>query len=244
MNPNDIVKFRSDFTVELYHLEGSDGRIRRIAKVSTNGDIELPKDDSPEVLRKFLSFLMRNQHGSPFEHNLLTFRIEAPIFLWREFHRHRIGFSCNEQSGRYMQLLPHFYVPSDERRLHSNKPAGFKPSSPSYTQLLPTPPEDWETWRQHLSTLYQQSYTLYQYALSLGLDNGLARIVLPVGLYSACYVTCNVRSLINFLNLRLESDHSHPQWEMDQLAKMLEHNLAAHFPITHSVWVEHGRGKL
>ena len=141
MNPNDIVKFRSDFTVELYHLEGSDGRIRRIAKVSTNGDIELPKDDSPEVLRKFLSFLMRNQHGSPFEHNLLTFRIEAPIFLWREFHRHRIGFSCNEQSGRYMQLLPHFYVPSDERRLHSNKPAGFKPSSPSYTQLGVGPTE-------------------------------------------------------------------------------------------------------
>lgn len=243
MNP-DAVKLRSDFAVDLYNLDGNDARIRRIAKVSTNGDIEPPKDQTAEGLRKFLSFLIRNQHGSPFEHNLLTFRIEAPIFLWREFHRHRIGFSYNEQSGRYMQLLPHFYYPSEERRLHSNKPPGFKPSSPSYTQLLPTPPEDWEQWKKVVTNTYRHSQATYEYGLLLGLDNGLARIILPVGLYSACYVTCNVRSLINFLNLRLESDRSHPQWEMDQLAKLLENHLAAHFPITHSLWVEHGRGKL
>lgn len=241
MNSDGVINFRSDFTVDLYHLEGSDERIRKIARVSTNNDLD---DQTTEGLRKFLSFLMRNQHGSPFEHNLLTFRIEAPIFLWREFHRHRVGFSYNEQSGRYMQLLPHFYVPSEERRVYSNKPPSFKPSSPSYTKLLPTSPETWEQWKREIQFVYKACYSTYTLALSLGLDNGLARTVLPVGLYSACYVTCNLRSILNFLNLRLESDHSHPQWEMDQLAQQLENYIASHFPLTHSVWVEHGRGKL
>lgn len=240
------IKLRSDFKVELFDVVGSDALIRDIARVSTGRDQEPVNPCAPpsQDLRKFLSFLIRCQHGSPFEHNMLTFRIEAPIFLWREFHRHRIGFSYNEQSGRYMQLLPHYYIPSSERQVHSNKPPGFKPSSPSYTQLQPSPPEDWDKWKEVLTNTYRHCQATYEYGLMLGLDNGLARICLPVGLYSACYVTCNVRSLINFLHLRLESEHSHPQWEMDQLAQQLEESLALNFPLTHSLWIEHGRGKL
>lgn len=199
---------------------------------------------STSALKGFLNSLIKHQHGSPFEHNLLTFRIEVPIFLWREFHRHRIGFSYNEQSGRYMQLLPHFYAPNEERRFLSNKPEGFKPMSPSFTQFHPTPEQDWNNWKEQLASTYHSCYALYKYALSLGLDNGLARIILPVGLYSACYVSCNVRSIVNWLHLRRESDHSHPQWEMDQLAQTIENMFAMAFPITHELWVEHGRGKL
>lgn len=83
--------------------------------------------------------------------------------------------------------------------------------------------------------------------LELGLDSGLARMVLPVGLYSACYVTCNVRSLINFLHLRTEdqtTNHSHPLFEMHQLATQMEKHLAENFPVTHAVWVYNGRNKL
>ncbi len=104
---------RCDFDVELVDFSGSDELICKAARVSTLGAASIDSSESKGLIK----FLMSNRHGSPFEHSLMMFRISAPIFVWREFMRHRIGFSYNEQSGRYMQLDPVFYIPNGMRPL-------------------------------------------------------------------------------------------------------------------------------
>jgi thymidylate synthase (FAD) len=113
---------RDDFDVDLIDVMGSDQSITHAAKVSTLGADSLDTETSVGLI----NFLMKNRHGTPFEHASMTFRVTAPIFVWREFHRHRIGFSYNEESGRYKQLDPVFYVPSSERNLiQEGKPGHY-----------------------------------------------------------------------------------------------------------------------
>jgi thymidylate synthase (FAD) len=232
---------------------GGDLSIVNAAKVSTLG-ATAPTDEKLGLL----SFLMKHRHGTPFEHNSMTFRITAPIFVWREFHRHRIGFSYNEESGRYKQLEPVFYMPNEERRKLSNKPEGWKPSKPSFVNLKETNETYWAFWTDHVKDAYEKAYASYEQALSFGIENGLARITLPVSIYSTCYVTCNARSLMSFLSLRVDADGmvgnegkpdqtnwavfpSYPLYEMHDLAIQLEQNFALLFPTTHSLFVKNGR---
>jgi hypothetical protein len=97
------IRFRSDVTVELVKHSAGDQDVLWAARVSTAGGL--------------INYLMRDRHGSPFEHNSMTFFVSAPIFVFREFHRHRVGWSYNEESGRYRELQPVFYVPGEERKL-------------------------------------------------------------------------------------------------------------------------------
>ena len=122
--PADDLKpsFRSDVTVELVKHTASDADVLFAARVSTAGEQsldELQKD--PERSKGLINYLMRDRHGSPFEHNSMTFFISAPIFVFREFMRHRVGWSYNEESGRYRELEPVFYVPG---RVPQAGPAG------------------------------------------------------------------------------------------------------------------------
>ena len=243
-------KFRCGTDVELVNYMGSDYAIVQAAKVSTLGN----KQNTDESLG-LLSFLMKNRHGSPFEHNSMQFRITAPIFVWREFHRHRIGFSYNEESGRYKKLEPVFYLPDEQRRQTSNKPEGWKPSKPSFVNLEETNKTQWDNWIDSIEQSYIQAYEAYEQALSFGIENGLARITLPGATYSTCYVTCNTRSLMAFLSLRIEVDAidptlaqtpyaifpSHPLYEMHHLSIKLEEYFKLLFPLTHSLFVKNGR---
>ena len=105
------IKFRSDVTVELKQSMASDEAILMAARVSTGAESTSPEKDAG-----LINYLMRDRHGSPFEHNSFTFYIEAPIFVFREFMRHRIA-SYNEESGRYKELKPVLYIPDQERDL-------------------------------------------------------------------------------------------------------------------------------
>ena len=120
------VKFRSDMTVELVKATASDADVVWAARVSTKGESSL--DDvtaDPERSRGLINYLMRDRHGTPFEHNSMTFFVSAPIFVFREFMRHRMA-SYNEESGRYRELLPVFYVPGPQRRLvQQGKPGAY-----------------------------------------------------------------------------------------------------------------------
>ena len=100
------IHVRNDFDVELVDSMGSDELICRAARVSTLGAASIDTSESAGLI----GFLMGNRHGSPFEHNAMMLRVTAPIFVWREFMRHRIGFSYNEESGRYKVLDGVFYV--------------------------------------------------------------------------------------------------------------------------------------
>jgi thymidylate synthase (FAD) len=166
------------------------------ARVSTAGEQsagELQND--PERSRGLINYLMRDRHGSPFEHSSMTFLITAPIFVFREFHRHRAGWSYNEESGRYRELDPVFYIPGADRKL-------VQQGRPGQYEFVHGTAEQHRLVDDAVRAACHHSYALYQDMLSNGIAREVARAVLPVGLYSSMYATCNARSLMHFLSLR------------------------------------------
>lgn len=231
--------FRSDMTVELIDYMGSDEAVARAARVSTRGSQDWGFDSvTSQDSRGLISFLMKNRHGTPFEHNAFTFRIEAPIFVWREFMRHRIGFSYNEESGRYKQLDPVFYVPASNRNLvQQGKPGAY--------EFVPGDEKQYLVEAARLRDSYEISYGAYEAGLADGVAKEVARMCLPVSIYSSAYVTCNARSLMSFLSLRTKSElakfPSFPQREIEMVAEEMENMWSNHMPITWRAFNDAGR---
>lgn len=228
----------SDIKVDYIDHMGSDQRIVEAMMVSTKG--LSAADSSSKSMEGRLNYLMENRHGTPFECGALTIRVHAPIKVWREWHRHRIGWSYNEESGRYKQLDPIFYIPSRERP--AIRPEGFKSARPAFDVATD------EEYAQILSRLrvgYQFAYEQYEKMLALQVDRGLARDVLGVGIYSCCYCTANPRSIMNFLELRTTEPTakrpSKPLYEIEVAARKLEVIFSQQWPITHMLWNRHGR---
>ena len=233
--------FRSDMTVELVRSSASDTDVIFAARVSTQGEQTLAGalDADADAARStgLINYLMRDRHGSPFEHNSMTFYVQAPIFVFREFMRHRIA-SYNEESGRYRELRPVFYVPGPERRLVQVGKAGaydFEEGTPEQTALAVA-----EAGRQAT-----EAYAAYQRMLDAGIAREVARIVLPLSIYSSMYVTMNARSLMNFLSLRTKREGTHfpsfPQREIEMVAEQMEEHFARLMPITHGAFNASGR---
>lgn len=231
---DSLIQMRTGFDVNYVDHFGSDEMICRAARVSTLGAASLDTVHSQGLIR----FLMRNRHGSPFEHGGVTMRITAPIFVWREFMRHRIGFSYNEQSGRYMELEPVFYVPPVERPLVQEGKAG------EYIFVEGTQAQGDQVYRD-LTSAYEQAWISYQHMLSIGIAKEVARMCLPVATYSTAYVTCNPRSIMSFLSLRTKSESSlyksYPQWEIEQVANQIEALFGDLWPMTHNAFEAFGR---
>lgn len=230
--------FRSDVTVELVRSNASDSDVVFAARVSTQGEQSLAGVDA-EATRSagLINFLMRDRHGSPFEHNSLTFYVQAPIFVFREFMRHRIA-SYNEESGRYRELRPVFYVPGPERRLiQQGKPGAY--------EFVDGTPEQHALVAQQTREVCEHAYASYQQMLAGGVAREVARIVLPVTIYSSMYVTVNARSLMNFLSLRTKRDGatypSFPQREIEMCAEQMESLWAELMPLTHAAFEANGR---
>lgn len=229
------MQFRSDMTVSLVKCNASDADVARAARVSTLGSDSLHQDRSPKGL---VNFLMRDRHGSPFEHNSFTFLIETPIFVAREFMRHRAGWSYNEESGRYRELRPIFYIPDPDRELvQVGKPGAYTFEQGTQSQ--------YEIVDAHMFHAYEESYERYRAMLHEGIAREVARAVLPVGIYTSFYATCNARSLMHFLSLRTKHDDarfpSFPQREIEMVAEGMEKAFESSMPITHSLFTEHGR---
>lgn len=238
------IKFRSDVTVELVRSSASDSDVLFAARVSTQGEQTLEAaaarvDASEDEKRSkgLINYLMRDRHGSPFEHNSLTFYVQAPIFVFREFQRHRIA-SYNEESGRYKQLDPVFYVPGPDRNLIQIGKTGsydFIPGTAEQTALV----------EQESRTASIQAYEAYQRMLEAGVAREVARIVLPLNIYSSMYVTMNARALMNFLSLRTKREGTHfpsfPQREIEMCAEKMEGFWAELMPYTYAAFNENGR---
>lgn len=226
--------FRSDMTVELVNSMGSDDSILKAMMVSTKGAEAL--DAEADYGR--INFLMKNRHGTPFEHAAMTFYIEMPIFVFREFHRHRIGWSYNEMSGRYKELPPTFYVPAPERNL-------VQVGKPGHYEFIPGTEEQYTDALESIHASYAYMYRAYRGLLNQGVAKEIARIVLPVGIYSAQFATCNPRSLMAFLSLRTKSEQakfpSFPQREIEIVAELMELEFGRLFPLTYRAFCENGR---
>ncbi|MDH6137274.1 thymidylate synthase (FAD) [Kitasatospora sp. MAA4] len=232
-------QFRSDVTVELVRSAAGDSDVVWAARVSTAGELSLEAlQQDPEKSKGLINYLMRDRHGTPFEHNSMTFFISAPIFVFREFQRHRAGWSYNEESGRYRELAPVFYVPGEERKL-------VQQGRPGKYEFHEGTPEQHKVVSQAMERAYSQAYQAYQEMLAEGVAREVARAVLPVGLFSSMYATCNARSLMHFLSLRTKDERaktpSFPQREIEMVAEQMEAQWAELMPLTHAAFNAHGR---
>lgn len=225
--------------VTLVDHQGSDASIVAAARVSVVGEAakESETEDANEH-KGLINYLMTHRHGTPFEHNSVTFRVAAPIFVFREWHRHRIGWSYNEESGRYKQLDPVFHIPAPDRPL-VNAGTSARP------QMVPGDESQHSRQVTRMKLQYNAAYAAYEEALADGIAKEVAREVLPVGIFSTMYATANLRSIFHFLSLRIHDPEatfvSYPQYEIQQAAKQVEDIVAELFPIAYSCFIANGR---
>lgn len=233
------ITFRDDVQVGLVNSMGTDASVVAAARVSTQGIESLSALNEGEAEGKgLINFLAKNRHGTPFEHNSMVFFVSAPIFVFREFHRHRIGWSYNETSGRYKKLEPAFYIPDKERKLQQVGKTG------EYEFVAGTD-EQYRIMSEGHKEVCISAYENYQRQLNAGIAREVARMTLPVNIYSSMYATCNARSLMAFLGLRTDRSESaypsKPQREIEMVAELMEEYFAKLFPIVYEAFERNGR---
>lgn len=213
------VTFRSDMGLSLVDSMGSDQSVVRAARVSTVGANE------GEGGERLIGYLMREKHMSPFEHATFTFLVEAPIFTINQMVRHRIA-SFNIESGRYKELEPVFYVPDAQRHLvQVGKTGSYEFEEGDAVQCAMV--------NVMLMSTAGYAWDAYEQMIAAGIAKEVARMVLPLNIYSSLYVTMNARGLMNFLSLRNEH---HAQHEIRQVARQMEDIFAEHMPLTHAAF--------
>jgi thymidylate synthase (FAD) len=225
-------EFSSDVTVQLIDHMGNEDSIVRAARVSTMGSAA-----SAGEAKGLLAYLYNNKHASPFEHCTMTFRIEAPIFVTRELLRHRIS-SFNEESGRYREMEGRFYMPAIERKLvQVGKVGAYQFELGDVDQFLLV--------QDSFEKVYTVAWSEYQRMLQGGISREVARIPLPVGLFSTIYYTANLRSILNFLSLRVDwgedaATRSHPQHEIELVALQVAAHVQDHYPTVMELFRKNG----
>jgi thymidylate synthase (FAD) len=182
-----------------------------------------PKDEG------LIRFLVRERHGSPFEHGYFRFLVKAPLFVVREHHRHRAGHSYNEWSGRYSKMDAEFYVPQFVRT-QVGKPGAYT--------FEPVDDATREAARREIAENADRAFEAYERMLELGVAKEVARAVLPLSTYTKYYWSCNPRSLMHFCSLR---NHESAQYEIRQYAAAAESFLEKLMPVTHAAFVANDR---
>jgi thymidylate synthase (FAD) len=203
------------------------------ARVSTQGADSLGTGESAGLIE----FLMRNRHGSPFESGYLRYLVQTPIFVAREFMRHRMA-SYSEVSGRYSRLVPRFYVPGPGRPLVQEGKAGeyrFEPGTETQQGIT----------EGLLSVSAHKSAQMYDALLRQGIAKEVARMCLPVSTMTTFYVSMNPRGLMNFLSLRVKDKDamfpSYPMVEIEEVARQMEELWTPLMPDTHRAFTTAGR---
>jgi thymidylate synthase (FAD) len=224
--PENTVRVLDHGFVRLDDAMASDLSVVNAARVS----FARRKDEMDEGDEGLIRFLMRDRHGTPFEHNSFRFHIRSPIFVAREWMRHRVG-SFNEFSMRYAKATDEFYVPdADDVRSQVGKPGAYS--------FEPVSPELAEQTREDLRAVYEHAYATYERLVEAGVARELARSVMPVGAYTEFFWTINARSLMNFVSLRAAET---AQREIRRYADACELFLAERMPVTHAAFVAAGR---
>lgn len=249
------IKLISEITVSPIDSMGNDQYVIGAMRVENTIPYAATSD------RGRIRYLMEHRHGTPFEHNSIIVHVHAPIFVWREWHRHRIGFSYNEESARYKTLDPVFFIPAHNRPMMKIDTEKWIPGRPKFKTTVKhfedKPDSEGMMYSAFMADKlydeivadmkqgYENSYATYERQLARGLDPGLARDNLPVGIYSSCWVTCNLRSALAFISLRTHEPAakmvSYPLWEIERGARQLEALIAERFPICYEAFCDFGR---
>jgi thymidylate synthase (FAD) len=219
MEPIEIKVLDKGF-VRLIDFMGGDETVVLAARVSTGKGLKGEEQD-----RKLINYLMKHRHETPFEHSVFQFHISCPLFVARQWLRHRVA-SYNERSGRYVEYEDEFYLP-DRLRLQakSNKQASEFGEIPNERELI-----------QMIQETYELVYERYKKLLASGVARELARAILPLSLYTQFYWTINARSLMNFINLRADAS---AQWEIRQYAEAIAKIFKAKMPWTWEAFVQY-----
>jgi thymidylate synthase (FAD) len=228
--------------VRLVEFAGSDLSVVNAARVSYDKEstyehiLRVHRNESEDIselrLREddagLLRYLMENRHGTPFEHNYFQFHVRAPIFVFREWRTHRIGVSTNEESARYVELQPDFYLPDDDHcRKQVGKPGHYTYEQMSASQAIAT--------RAMLRNSYETAYGTYKRLMDEGVAKEVARAALPVATYSQMLWTCNARSLMAFLSLR---NAPTAQREIKDYAQAMEDIFLRQMPVTAKAFIK------
>lgn len=222
--------------LKLIETWGSDERIVEAARMSTGkgflgwGTAEKPGDE------KLLRYLSEHHHDTPFEMAGLVIEVQAPILVFREWHRHRTQ-SYNEMSARYTPLPDVNYVPTVERCLMvqpGNKQAGSIAEGLTHEKVL--------EWLEKLQTSYAFAELVYQEGLAIGIPKELARCPVPVARYSRMRASANLRNWLAFLTLRSDCMPSgkFAQWEIRQYANAVGELIREAFPRTFELFCARG----
>lgn len=208
--------------VRLEAFAGGDQSVIRSARVSYGKSV----DPDEERDRKLINYLLEHDHGTPFEQNMFTLHIKAPILVFRQWHRTRIGVSYNELSARYTEMPDEFYVPEKWRTQESGPKANKQGSVEADLQD--------DALSKVLVKSCEYAYENYKWFISQGVAREMARMILPVNLYSAMYFTCNARSLMAFIRLRSDS---HAQYETRQYSHAMAFLFREAMPLTFNAMI-------
>lgn len=215
-----LVTYDKKMGVELIKTNATDNDVALAAWVS-NGLDEVERLSDRKRVNGLIKFLYREQHMSPFEHGSFTFKVDCPIFVTREFQRHRT-WSYNEVSGRYTELSPRFYVPGPDRPLIQQGKIGNYYFTPGTDDQIAVS-------RRMDQVAYESAWNSYQSKLSIGCAREVARNVLPLAIYTQFYATANPRNVMQFLTLRTAPN---ALYEIREVADKIENHFADTMPLT------------
>jgi thymidylate synthase (FAD) len=196
--------------IELIGVMGSDQSIEAAARVSYGGGTRRVHET-----RGLLRYLMRHNHTSPFEQATLQYRVKCPIFVARQWMRHRT-WSFNEVSGRYSELPDEFWQPDNWRGQDPNNKQGSE-------GIIQYEPEDGH------GTLEESCFAEYNYRLASGVSREMARSCLPISTYTEFVGRVDLHNLLKFVHLRGDS---HAQREIQEYAHLIEEDISRLFPLT------------
>jgi len=219
-------------SVRLVESMCTDLSIVRSARVSHDAAWRTGEDADKD--ERLIHYLMKHRHTSPFESVIFTFEVKAPIFIFRQWHRHRT-WSFNEVSARYSELPAEWYVPALDKigaQSNSNKQARELEGSGNTTEAQSSRFSTWQRYRYAC----RQSHDAYQGLLQAGWPRELARGVLPVSTYSKMFATVDLHNLFHFLKLRL---HEHAQYEIRVYAEAILALIQPIVPLAAAAWREH-----
>jgi thymidylate synthase (FAD) len=214
--------------VRLVDSMGSDLSVSRAARVSYDEEWRAGEDEGSDA--KLIKYLKKHKHHTPFEAVTFTFEVKAPIFVFRQWHRHRT-WSYNELSARYRELPEEFYVPALDKITPQAKANKQGREMEGFTE-----PEK-RLIQNQISIACEDCFVTYRKLLEKGLAKELARSVLPVNTYSHMFATVNLLNLMRFLSLR---DHSHAQYEIRVYAEAMRELAKTVAPVSIAAWEEFG----
>jgi len=222
----NAIKVLNHGSVRLVEHMGNDLSIVRSARVSYDAEWRAGADDGKDA--KLIDYLVKNHHTSPLECVQFTFEVKAPIFVFRQWHRHRT-WSFNEVSARYSELPEEFYIPELSQittQSTSNKQMRTGTEHPRAQDI-----------QDITSRQCAFAFQAYHQLIEMGCPRELARGVLPVNTYSRMFATVDLHNLAHFSKLRL---HEHAQYEIRVYAQALLDLIQPIVPVAVAALNKHG----